>query len=105
LRTGWLTMSDGNGNPDRRRASKRFPGVEWERTPQPFIRVDGDSCDGCARCLRVCLAGCFKISEGKASVSTLSECMECAACWFVCERDAIIFSWPTGGNGYRTDWG
>jgi ferredoxin-like protein FixX len=55
--------------------------------------------------LKVCLAGCFKISGGKACVSTLDECMECAACWFVCEREAIIFSWPTGGKGYRTDWG
>jgi NAD-dependent dihydropyrimidine dehydrogenase PreA subunit len=97
-------MNDGIGNRDRGTTSERFPGIEWER-PQPFIRVDHARCDGCARCLKVCLAGCFEISGGKARVSTLDECMECAACWFVCEPGAIIFSWPAGGSGYRTEWG
>ena len=31
--------------------------------------------------------------------------MECAACWYVCEENAIFFSWPNGGTGYRSDWG
>jgi ferredoxin-like protein FixX len=55
--------------------------------------------------VKVCLAGCFEISEKKARVASLDECMECAACWFACERDAITFSWPPGGTGYRSSWG
>ena len=31
--------------------------------------------------------------------------MECAACWYDCEPEAIAFNWPTGGKGYRSEWG
>jgi ferredoxin-like protein FixX len=31
--------------------------------------------------------------------------MECASCWYVCDRDAIRFSWPKGGAGFRTRFG
>jgi len=31
--------------------------------------------------------------------------MECAACWYVCEPEAIVFNWPMGGKGYRSEWG
>jgi ferredoxin like protein len=98
---------EGQGQPDRRpgATSERFPGVEWVRPPGAFIEVDESKCDACARCVKVCLAGCFEISEKKARVASLDECMECAACWFACERDAITFSWPPGGTGYRSSWG
>ena len=85
--------------------SGRFPGVEWVEAGRLFIEVDGSRCDACARCVKVCLAGCFEISEKKARVVSLDECMECAACWFACERDAVVFSWPPGGTGYRSNWG
>ncbi|MGQ9476237.1 MAG: hypothetical protein ACUVS1_07890 [Actinomycetota bacterium] len=87
------------------RTSDRFPGVEWVGDPGDFIRVDESRCDSCANCVRVCLAECFEIREKKARVRTLAECMECAACWYVCDKEAIIFSWPPGGTGFRTDWG
>ena len=29
----------------------------------------------------------------------------CAACWYFCKEEAIDFSWPKGGTGYRSDWG
>jgi ferredoxin-like protein FixX len=40
-----------------------------------------------------------------ARIKSLNECMECAACWYVCGDEAIEFNWPPGGAGYRSDWG
>ncbi|MBN2224316.1 MAG: hypothetical protein JW765_06535 [Deltaproteobacteria bacterium] len=85
--------------------SKNFPGVEWVKATADFIQVDDGKCSGCADCIKVCLAGCFKIENGKARVTNLGECMECASCWYICEREAIIFSWPEGGAGFRTRFG
>lgn len=87
------------------RTFEEFPGVEWVEGSGDFIKVDGDKCDGCAFCVRVCLAGCYEISGKKARIKSLDKCMECAACWYVCPEDAIDFSWPAGGTGYRSDWG
>ncbi len=82
-----------------------IPGVEWVKGTGEFIRVVPELCDGCARCVRVCLGDCYEISAKKALVRSLERCMKCAACWYVCPRDAIVFSWPRGGTGFRTDWG
>jgi NAD-dependent dihydropyrimidine dehydrogenase PreA subunit len=82
-----------------------FPGVEWVEGSGDHIKVDTDKCDGCGNCVRVCLAKCFKISGKKAVVDNLDMCMECGACWYVCAPDAIQFSWPPGGTGFRTMWG
>lgn len=80
-------------------------GVEWRGNTGDFIKVDAAACDGCGDCLRVCLGGCFALREGKAAVASLEKCMECAACWYACERGAIIFSWPKGGTGFATEYG
>ncbi len=85
--------------------SKDFPGVEWKKAGTDFISVDGEKCSGCADCMRVCLAGCFTVENKKARVVSLAECMECASCWYVCDREAILFSWPEGGAGFRTRFG
>jgi NAD-dependent dihydropyrimidine dehydrogenase PreA subunit len=85
--------------------SDRFPGVEWIEGAGDFIKVNSELCDACARCLKVCLGDCFEIVDKKARVKSLAECMECASCWFVCERCAIDFSWPPGGKGYKSLWG
>ena len=87
------------------RTSERFPGVEWIGDAGDFIRVDEAVCTGCGDCLRVCLADCFEVTGRKARVKRLDECMECASCWYVCPVEAIVFSWPRGGTGYRSDWG
>jgi len=83
----------------------RFPGVEWVRGGGTFIRIDADRCNGCGDCVKVCLAGCFKIEKKKASLVSLDECMECASCWYICDREAISFSWPGGGCGFKTKYG
>ena len=84
---------------------KEFPGVEWIAGTGDFIKIDMKKCIGCANCVNVCLAGCFEMVEKKARVKSLEKCMECASCWYVCREDAIIFTWPAGGTGYRSDWG
>ncbi len=87
------------------RTSEEFPGVEWVQGAGNFITIDKDKCDACARCVKVCLGGCYEIADKKARIKSLAECMECAACWFVCTRGAVDFSWPPGGKGYRSSWG
>ncbi|MBN2178647.1 MAG: 4Fe-4S binding protein [Deltaproteobacteria bacterium] len=53
----------------------------------------------------VCLGDCYEIVEKKARIKSLDTCMECGACWYACPEDAIDFSWPPGGTGFRTEWG
>jgi NAD-dependent dihydropyrimidine dehydrogenase PreA subunit len=87
------------------RTSERYPGVQWVEGTGEFIVVDPEKCNGCGNCVKVCLGGCYEISGKKARIKSLDECMECAACWYACEGDAIDFSWPRGGTGFRSDWG
>ncbi|MFW9971176.1 MAG: indolepyruvate ferredoxin oxidoreductase subunit alpha [Candidatus Odinarchaeota archaeon] len=84
---------------------REFPGVEWIEETGDFIKIDKKKCTGCSNCVNVCLGECFLIVEKKAQVKTLEKCMECASCWYVCPEDAIIFTWPIGGTGYKSDWG
>ncbi|MEW6554168.1 MAG: 4Fe-4S binding protein [Actinomycetota bacterium] len=84
---------------------EEWPGVEWVEGAGDYITIDPAKCDGCGNCTRVCLAKCFKITKKKAKVVNLDCCMECGACWYVCTPDAISFSWPPGGTGFRTLWG
>ncbi len=85
--------------------SERFPGVGWTKSPVDFIRIDREKCSGCGDCIRVCLAGCFVVEKKIARVRSLDECMECGSCWYICDREAIVFSWPKGGTGFRTRFG
>ncbi|MFX1281862.1 MAG: 4Fe-4S dicluster domain-containing protein [Promethearchaeota archaeon] len=84
---------------------KEFPGVEWIKGTGDFIQIDEMKCSGCSNCMNVCLAECFEIVEKRARVITLEHCMECASCWYVCPEEAIIFTWPKGGTGYKSEWG
>lgn len=82
-----------------------IPGVEWIQTQEEFIRIRREKCTGCGNCVKVCLGGCFEIYDKRVRVMSLDTCMECGACWYVCEEDALWFSWPKGGTGFRTRWG
>jgi ferredoxin len=82
-----------------------IPGVEWIDGAGTFIQVDKTKCTGCGNCVKVCLAGCYEVRRKKARIKGLEKCMECGACWYVCQEDAIDFFWPPGGTGYRTEWG
>ncbi|MCX5849112.1 MAG: 4Fe-4S binding protein [Deltaproteobacteria bacterium] len=82
-----------------------IPGVKWVQVPEPFISIDQSKCTGCANCVKVCLAGVFKIKDKKAEINSLDRCLECASCLFICESRAINFSWPKHGSGYQSEWG
>ena len=86
-------------------AKEAIPGVEWVPGTGDFIKIIEGKCNGCGDCVRVCLGKCFGLRRQKAYVRSLEHCFECAACWFVCPEDAIDFSWPKGGTGFRTEFG
>ena len=82
-----------------------MPGIEWVEGTGEFITVDPEKCTGCGNCIKVCLADCYEIIDKKSRIRSLEKCMECGACWYSCTDDAINFSWPAGGTGFRTNWG
>ncbi|MDD5711938.1 MAG: 4Fe-4S dicluster domain-containing protein [Smithellaceae bacterium] len=87
------------------RVSEKFPGVQWRGDGGNFITVEAEKCTGCGDCMKVCLGECYEIADKKARIKNLDLCMECGSCWYVCSQDAVRFSWPKGGTGFRTDWG
>jgi ferredoxin len=72
-----------------------------------FISVDASRCDGCGRCADVCSMGLWAVSGGTARLSDRYRqlCLECAACWEICERDAVDFRYPKGGTGVVIEYG
>ncbi len=75
--------------------SKRVPGTG------DFIKVDQEKCNGCSRCIVVCVMNLWLMREGVAQLADdyQEKCLECAACYSVCEPDAINFRYPKGGTG------
>ncbi|NPV58375.1 MAG: 4Fe-4S binding protein [Actinobacteria bacterium] len=72
-----------------------------------FISLDPERCDGCGLCAKVCSAGLWSLKEGKARLAPRYRelCLECAACWEICAREAIDFSYPAGGTGVTIRYG
>ena len=67
-----------------------------------FIAYDEGKCDGCGGCALVCAASLWAVPEGKKArlAPKYGElCLECAACYAVCEQEAIDFRYPDGGSG------
>ncbi len=87
------------------RTDPAFPGVEWVNGTGAFIYPDPEKCTGCGDCVKVCLGGCWTMVGGRAQIKSLATCMECAACWYICDAGAVVFTWPKGGTGYRSEWG
>lgn len=75
--------------------TKRIPGTG------DFISIDQNKCNNCKRCLTICIMNLWKIKEGIVNVveGYQSKCLECAACYQVCESGAIQFHYPAGGTG------
>ena len=70
--------------------------------PGDFIFYDEQKCNGCGNCALVCSASLWAVPEGKKArlAPKYGElCLECAACYAVCEQDAIGFRYPNGGTG------
>ena len=72
-----------------------------------FISYHEASCDGCGLCEKVCAAGLWSVKDGKARLAPRyrERCLECAACWEICAREAIDFSYPCGGSGVSIRYG
>ena len=66
-----------------------------------FISIDRDKCVGCGNCVNMCLVALWKIRGGKAYIDDdyKVKCLECSACWQVCDSGAINFQYPAGGTG------
>jgi len=67
-----------------------------------FITVDKEKCNRCGRCLIICIVNLWKKDEDGLAylVDNYQEkCVECAACYQVCEAGAIDFKYPAGGTG------
>ena len=66
-----------------------------------FISIDYNKCNNCERCLVICIMNLWRKKEGKVYIidEYQSKCLECAACFQVCEAEAIKFKYPIGGTG------
>jgi len=74
---------------------KRVPGTG------DFISLDNEKCTMCERCLIICVANLWKKKEDAIYIvdDYQTKCLECAACYQVCDPDAISFHYPAGGTG------
>jgi MinD superfamily P-loop ATPase len=73
-----------------------YPGETGE-----FVRVDEEKCTGCGLCAKFCQRSVW-IKDGEIyRPKNLKDCVECGACWNVCNFDAVIFEEPKGGTGVR----
>jgi ferredoxin-like protein FixX len=66
-----------------------------------FISIDHNKCNNCGHCLMVCLVNLWYKKDNKIYLAEdyQSKCLECAACYQVCETGAIKFQYPAGGTG------
>lgn len=66
-----------------------------------FISIDQGKCNNCGRCLVICVMNMWKRKDGKIYLSEeyKNKCVECAACYQVCQTGAISFRYPAGGTG------
>ncbi len=71
--------------------------------PGDFITYEEQKCTGCGDCALVCSASLWSLpgdgSKARLSSKYRERCLECAACYAVCEPDAIDFRYPNGGAG------
>ncbi len=70
-------------------------------TASEFISIDQNICNRCGNCILVCVANLWRKIDNEISISEdyKERCLECAACYQVCEANAIKFQYPSGGTG------
>ena len=75
--------------------TKRVPGTG------DFITIDYAKCNKCECCLIICVMNLWRKEEGKIYIvdDYQSKCLECAACYQICDAGAIKFQYPNGGAG------
>lgn len=53
------------------------------------LKLNTDLCTGCGMCTIVCPHAVFEITDGKAKINEINNCMECGACARNCKFGAI----------------
>ena len=53
------------------------------------LKLNAETCNGCAMCVIVCPHGVFDIQERKAVIIDRNACIECGACAINCPVNAI----------------
>jgi len=66
-----------------------------------FISIDLNKCNNCDRCLVICVMNLWRKREGTIYIidDYQLKCLECAACYQICDAGAIRFQYPKGGTG------
>jgi len=66
-----------------------------------FIFIDQNKCNRCGQCILVCVVNLWRKRDNAIYISEdyKGKCLECAACYQVCEANAIKFQYPSGGTG------
>jgi ferredoxin-like protein FixX len=85
----------------RHRLRRTSPIKTVKRKPKSevHIRVLKEKCNGCGVCVKVCPSGSWKISDNVAEWRGMNLCLECGACFNACPAEAIVWSYPKGGEG------
>lgn len=76
-------------------------------TEEDFLQLASGKCNGCGNCVIVCPSILWKLKDGRAQLDPeyRRKCLECGACWQVCEPLAIAFDFPPGGSGIIVQFG
>ena len=78
----------------------RLYSILFQVDRERHITVKTELCEGCIEkwCTCICPAECYKIVEGRVEFA-YEGCLECGACWKVCDKEAIDWKYPRGGFG------
>ena len=70
-----------------------LPATSVRSTPAARARerIDGEVCDGCMSCMRVCPTEAIRIRGGKAIILD-ALCVDCGICFAACDRHAIEYT-------------
>ena len=60
------------------------------------LNLHADLCTGCGMCMKVCPHAVFKLTNGKAQIIDIDDCMECGACVLNCSFGAIAVNKGVG---------
>ena len=81
-----------------------FDIVSFRIHPEAHIIVNETVCAGCTHraCTFCCPAHCYEYSEERDKIDFAYEaCLECGTCLLVCDRGALDWNYPQGGDGVR----
>lgn len=69
------------------------------------LRLDGERCTGCGRCLEVCPHAVFTMANRQAQIVDRDACMECGACARNCPSAALAVDAGVGcASGLINEW-